>query len=122
MELTGENMAFLVRAVRMGGYAARARVEHMEPVYKDADGNRRGHIRFQRSRRCLWTTYKSGGKTKTLSKKVSSCSDEELSTRIKEREAAKLERRRQNLQMTSSVHDDITTTDNGDPMWPSLVA
>lgn len=53
---------------------------------------------------------------------MSSCSDEELSTRIKEREADKLERRRQNLHRASSVNDDINITDNGDPMWPSLVA
>lgn len=65
MELTGEHMVALARAVRMGEYAPRGSVEHMEPLHRGADGNRRGNIRSHMSRKRLWTTYKSGGGTNT---------------------------------------------------------
>ena len=99
-EVSQDNFNWLYEAVQFGVYdevsrqtsQSRAKLgEELADAYKN--------VHWRQQRKTLWTTYRQNGKTRTLSKRISSCSDEE-------REATKLEREAARLQgLRNSMHE-----------------
>ena len=104
-EISQENLNWLYDAVQVGDYTEASRQSSQSRAKLGEDlADSYKNVHWRASRKTLWTTYRQNGKTRTLSKRVSSCSDEDRATRKLEREAAKLQGLR------DSMHEDSLRT------------
>ena len=97
-EISGSNFKWLYEAVQLGNYvevprnASKSRTKLGDKVVSAC-----ANVHWREKRKTLWTSYLQGGKKKTLSRRVSSCSDEDREATIIAREAEKLQHRRDSM-------------------------
>ena len=103
VEISDDNFRWLVEAVQVGDYTAvtlprsQSRAKLGESLLKTCKD-----VRWREQRKTLWTTYRQKGKMRTLSKRVSSCSDESRAERKITQEAARLQ------SLRDSMHEQST--------------
>ena len=102
-EISDGNFRWLFEAVQVGDYTAvtlprsQSRAKLGESLLKTCKD-----VRWREQRKTLWTTYRQKGKMRTLSKRVSSCSDESRAERKITQEAARLQ------SLRDSMHEQST--------------
>ena len=84
-EITEANFKWIHEAVQVGSYPVAPRQGSQSRVKLGPLASVYRNVRWRQRRKTLWTTYRQNGKRRTLSKRISSCSDEERNAKILER-------------------------------------
>ena len=115
IEIANENMDWLQRAVHDGAYQPRQLGKSKSRETMLAIGTNCKHVRWQDTRRTLWTEIEQEGKCRRLSKRISDCSDEARAIRKMKREAEALQSWRDAVQdkpEEDDVEDDPEKADD----------
>ena len=100
-EISQINFNWLYKAVQVGSYTEVYRNESQSQHKLGALATVYKNVRWRQGRKTLWTTFRQKGKTRTLSKRISSCSDEDRNANILAREAKKLQHQRDAMHETT---------------------